>query len=361
MKYKEVGNMAVANEVFNAYGIECAPIPFGNGHINDTYVSGDYVIQRINTAVFKDPEKLMSNIMQVTDYLKNDFNNSGKDPERSTLTVVKTLDNKAYYKASDSSVWRVVKLIKNTVSYDKITPELLFNAAYGFGDFQKRLSAFDSSKLFETIPDFHNTPKRYKALLEAIEKDPLSRVKDITPELEYLDSVKEELSLVTDALENKKLPTRVTHNDTKINNVLMDKESGDFVAVIDLDTIMPGSLLYDYGDALRSAANTASEDERDLSLVGINEENVRAFTKGFLSSMGESVSSYELELFPFSIRLMALELSIRFFTDYILGDTYFKTHREGQNLDRARCQLRLAMCVEENMESLKKIVADCLQ
>lgn len=354
--------MSVAIEVFSAYGIEGSlQTPYGNGHINDTYISGDYIIQRINTAVFKDPDQLMSNIIKVTEHLRNAVESAGGDGERATLSVVRTLDGKDYYTCSDGNAFRVVKLIKNTVSYDEITPELLYNAAWGFGAFQKQLADFDSSQLYETIPDFHNTPKRYKALLEAVALDPLSRASEVLPELSYIESVRDELSVVTDALENKTIPTRVTHNDTKINNVLMDKESGDFVAVIDLDTVMPGSLLYDYGDALRSAANTAAEDERDLSLVGINMANIEAFTKGFLASLGDSVTKREAELLPFSIRLMALELSIRFLTDYILGDTYFKTHRKGHNLDRARCQLRLAQCVGEKKQELELIVGKCLQ
>ena len=361
MLKNEKGNntMSIASEVFNAYGIPAELIPFGNGHINDTYVSGDYVIQRINTSVFKDPGKLMENIILVTSFLQKKLKSMGMDSERGTLNLLYTKDGKSYYTSSDGAAYRVCKLIKNTVSYDKITPELLEKAAYGFGFFQRLLADFDSSALHETIPDFHNTPKRYCALMEAADLDPLGRCSLIKEELDYISSAKDELSVVTDALANKALPWRVTHNDTKINNVLLDKDSGEFVAVIDLDTVMPGSLLYDYGDAVRSGANTAKEDEADLSLVGLDFENVRAFTKGFLTSIGNYITPKETELLPFSVRLLALELSIRFLTDYIMGDTYFKTSREGQNLDRARCQLRLAQVVQENMDELKEIVRAC--
>lgn len=352
--------MNVMDEVFKAYGISCERTPFGNGHINDTYIAGDFIIQKINTSVFKNPEELMSNILEVTSYLRKKLSDNGEDPERGTLTVIPTTEGKSYYTASDNTVYRVYKLIENSISYDKITPELLYKAAYGFGYFQKLLSDFDSGRLYETIPDFHNTPKRYEALMRAVSTDAYGRARDVKGELEYVNSRRDQLSVVIDGLNDGSIPTRVTHNDTKINNVLLDRDSGEYVAVIDLDTVMPGSLLYDYGDAVRSAANLAAEDERDLSRVGINYENVRSFTEGFLKSIGDGITPKEISLLIFSVKLIAMELGIRFLTDYLSGDTYFKTTREGQNLDRARCQLRLAQCVEENGEALEEIVRDCL-
>lgn len=352
--------MGIENEVLRAYGIATPALTYGNGHINDTYISGDYIIQRINTNVFKEPEKLMSNILKVTNFLKVKLKKEGRDPERETLSVVLTEDGRSFYKTGDGEYFRVCKLIKNSISYDAVTPKLLYGAAYGFGDFQRLLSDFDGRELYETIPDFHNTPKRYADLLSAYKADICGRAYKVKKEMEYINSLSKELSIVTDALASKEIPCRVTHNDTKINNVLFDRESGKLLAVIDLDTVMPGSLLYDFGDALRSAANTAAEDEKDLSLVGLNFENAEAFIKGFMLSAKDFITEREKELLPFSVKLIALELGMRFLADYLAGDVYFKTSREGQNLDRARCQLEFARIVGENIEALAKIVNMCV-
>lgn len=350
--------MNISREVLEAYGIDAPQSPYGNGHINDTYISGDYIIQRINTNVFNDPGKLMSNIIKVTAFLKAKLEKEGRDARRGTLDVVMTKDGKSFYETKEGDCYRVCRLIKNSVSYDTVTPGLLYRAACGFGDFQRLLSDFDGRELFETIPDFHNTPKRYADLLKAYESDICGRAYTVKAEMEYINSVAGELSLVTNALEKGEIPCRVTHNDTKINNVLFDRDSGDFLAVIDLDTVMPGSLLYDFGDALRSAGNTAVEDERDLSLVGLNYENAEAFIKGFMRSAKDFMTEREKELLPFSVKLISIELGMRFLADYLCGDTYFKTSREGQNLDRARCQLEFAKVVDKNIPWLSKIIND---
>ena len=348
--------MDIKKEIKEIYGLEGELIPFGNGHINDTYKCGDYVVQKINENVFKDPERLMENVITVTDHIKKAVIKEGKDPEKYTLSIVPTLDQKPYCRLSDGSFFRVTKYIANTVSYDEVNPTLLYKAAYGFGKFQNMLSDLNGRSLHETIKDFHNTPARYEALLRAVKADVCGRVSKVAPELEYLASVKDEYSVITAALESGALPTRVTHNDTKINNVLFDKDSGEFVAVVDLDTVMPGSLLYDYGDAVRFAVNAAAEDEPDLSKVGILYDNFKAFTKGFLDAMGSGITPLEKELLVFSARLLTLELVIRFLTDYIEGDVYFKISRENHNLDRARCQLRFAQLIGENKEKLNDIV-----
>ena len=348
--------MDIKEEIKEKYGFEGDFIPFGNGHINDTYKCGGFVVQKINENVFKDPEKLMENVITVTGHIRKVLEKIGADPDKGTLTVVNTLEGKPYCRLSDGSFFRVTRFIENTVSYDEVTPELLYKAAYGFGTFQTMLSDLDGRALHETIKDFHNTPARYRALSEAVRADKCGRVANIKKELEYLESVKDEYSVVTDLLESGRLPTRVTHNDTKINNVLFDKDSGEFVAVVDLDTVMPGSLLYDYGDAVRFAVNGAAEDEPDLSRVCILYDNFEAFTRGFLEAMGKSIDPLEKELLVFSAKLLTLELAIRFLTDYIEGDTYFKTSRPGHNLDRARCQIRFAQLIEENKEKLNNTV-----
>ena len=298
----------------------------------------------------------MTNVDRVTKYIKKKLIEKGDDPEKRTLTVVKTLSGKLLARLSDGEYYRVTKLIDNSISYDLVTPELLYKAAYGFGEFQAMLDGFDGSTLFETIKDFHNTPERYIALMTAVKEDRAGRASSVSEELSYIEYVKNDLSKITRLMQEKAIPTRVTHNDTKINNVLFDKDSGELLAVIDLDTVMPGSLLYDYGDAVRSAANAVEEDERDLSKVKIRLDNFEAFTKGFLEAMGDSITPLEKDLLPFSVKLLAIELAIRFLTDYLNGDVYFKTSREGHNLDRARCQIRFAQVIEENTIALNAIV-----
>ena len=343
-------------EILAEYGIEGELIPFGNGLINDTYKCGDFIVQKINVNVFSEPDLLIENMILVTEHIRKRLLTEGKDPEKGTLTVVRTLSDQPLAKLSDGSVYRVTKNIKNTVSYDTVTPELLYKAAYGFGSFQAMLSDFDGSRLHETIKDFHNTPARYEALMGAVSEDRCGRVKDVEKELDYVRSISPKLSAITDKLASGEIPTRVTHNDTKINNVLFDKDSGDLVAVIDLDTVMPGSLLYDYGDAVRFAANFAAEDEKDITKVRLNYDNFRAFTRGFLDAMGNNITEAEKEMLPLSVEIIAAELGMRFLTDYLNGDVYFKVTRPGHNLDRARCQLKLSEVVENEMSGLLKIV-----
>jgi len=350
--------MDLRKEISNAYGIDGEISPYGNGLINDTYICGDYIIQRINISVFTNPEMLMENVEKISVHIRNKLAERGEDPDKGTITVVRTLSGDLLARLSDGQYYRVTKLIENSISYEIVTADLLYKAAYGFGKFQKMLSDFDSSVLYETIKDFHNTPARYSALLDAVKEDRAGRVCLVQDELNYIYSCEKELSVVTDKLASGEIPTRVTHNDTKINNVLFDKDDGRLLAVIDLDTVMSGSLLYDFGDAVRSAANAVEEDERDLSKVRILYCNFEAFAKGFLEAMGDDVTDKEKELLPFSVKLLALELGIRFLTDYINGDVYFKTSREGHNLDRARCQLQLARKIEEGKDRLAKIIAD---
>lgn len=348
--------MDLKSEIKEKYGFEGDMIPYGNGHINDTLKCGDYIVQKINEFVFKDTDVLMGNVMTVTSHLKKALAEQGLDPEKGTLTVVLTLDGKPYCRLSDGGAYRVTKFIPNTVSYDEISPELLYKAAKGFGSFQTMLNGLDVTKLSEIIKDFHNTPKRYENLMNSVKADVCGRVSEVLPELEYLKSTESELPVITDALREGRMPTRVTHNDTKINNVLFDKDTGEFVTVIDLDTVMPGSLLYDYADALRTAANSAAEDECDLSRVGILYDNFTAFTKGFTESMGDVITPLEKELMPFSVKLITLETGIRFLTDYLDGDRYFKIAREKHNLDRARCQFEFARQIGENLDKLSDIV-----
>lgn len=355
---------AIVSKALNAFGINENIEPYGNGHINDTFVtdSYDYLIQRINTKVFKKPEELMENIDKVTSFLKQKIIKDGGDPERETLTVVKTLDGQNYYTIDEDNVYRVYKFVKNSKSIENSkTYEDLYCAGETFGHFQMLLDDYPAETLHETIADFHNTPKRVEALKEAIKNDIAGRASSVQKEIEFsLKCAEEFASVAVDELKKGTLPLRVTHNDTKINNILFDDTTSKAICVIDLDTVMPGSSLYDFGDALRMGASTGAEDETNLDLVNFDVEAFKSFTKGYLSQMKDKLSPKEIELLPFSAKLLTYECGIRFLTDYLNGDTYFKIHREHHNLDRARNQLKLVWDISTKEEEMNQIVKDLL-
>ncbi len=346
-------------KVLSAFNIKNDIESYGNGHINDTYCStpGKYIIQRINTSVFTDPDALMENIENVTLFLKEKIKANGGNPERETLTVVKTRDGKNYYRYDDENVFRVYLFIGNTktIENDK-TLDDLYSAGKGFGKFQKMLADFPVEKLHETIKDFHNTPKRVETLKKAISEDKAGRVSSVKAEIDFALCNAEFADVVVNGIKNGEIPVRVTHNDTKINNILFDEGTSEAVAVIDLDTVMPGSMLYDFGDALRMGASTAAEDEVDLSKVNFDKECFKYFADGYLTEMKNVLTPMEIELLPFSAKLLTYECGIRFLTDYLNGDTYFKIHRENHNLDRARSQFKLVSEISKIENELKDIV-----
>lgn len=352
-------NQSILQEVLDAFGIKEKVVPYGNGHINDTYcsVSAKYIIQRINTDVFQDADALMGNIERVTEFLKKKIIAEGGDPERETLTVVKTVDGKPYYKFDDDNVFRVYLCIGQTytIESDK-TPEDMYNAGKGFGKFQQMLADFDAESLNETIVDFHNTPKRVEALKQAIAEDRAGRADSVRVEIDFALKNAEFSDIVVNGIKSGDIPLRVTHNDTKINNILYDEQSGEAIAVIDLDTVMPGSMLYDFGDALRMGASTAAEDETNLDDVRFDKECFEAFARGYLAETKSVMSPMELELLPFSAKLLTYECGTRFLTDYLNGDVYFKIHRENHNLDRARNQFKLVSEIAKIEDELKEIV-----
>lgn len=352
-------NQSILQEVLDAFGIKEKVVPYGNGHINDTYcsVSAKYIIQRINTDVFQDADALMGNIERVTEFLKKKIIAEGGDPERETLTVVKTVDGKPYYKFDDDNVFRVYLFIgqTHTIDSDK-TPEDMYNAGKGFGKFQQMLADFDAESLNETIVDFHNTPKRVEALKQAIAEDRAGRADSVRVEIDFALKNAEFSDIVVNGIKSGDIPLRVTHNDTKINNILYDEQSGEAIAVIDLDTVMPGSMLYDFGDALRMGASTAAEDETNLDDVRFDKECFEAFARGYLAETKSVMSPMELELLPFSVKLLTYECGTRFLTDYLNGDIYFKIHRENHNLDRARNQFKLVSEIAKIEDELKEIV-----
>lgn len=341
--------------------------PYGCGHINDTYAvyfkrsfepPFRCIIQRINNNIFKDPVQLMENISKITEYLGKKITKNGGDPSRETLTIIKTNDDKPYYSDNLGNYWRAYIFIENAISYQTSEkPELFFSSAKAFGKFQCFLSDYPADTLFETIPDFHNTKKRFEAFEKSVKDDICGRAANVEAEIAFAMARKSESDVLVELLKHNKLPLRVTHNDTKLNNVMIDKMTGEGICVIDLDTVMPGLSLYDFGDSIRFGASSAAEDEKDLSKVYMDLTLFEAYTKGYLSEAGESLTKDEIKLLPFSAKIMTFECGIRFLTDYLCGDTYFKIHREGHNLDRCRTQFKLVSDMENKMEAMKNIVS----
>ena len=350
-------------DVLKKYGLEADTQVYGNGHINDTYVleDGKYILQRINTNIFKNPDELMENVLNVTEFLKKKITEQGGNPDRGTLTVIKTTEGKTFHQTEDGSVYRVYKFIENTRTIESCgSAEDLYHAGVGFGRFQKMLSDFPVEILHETIKDFHNTPKRLEALKTAIANDKAGRASSVQKEIEFALKYEKDASIVVDGIADGSISLCVTHNDTKLNNILFEEDSTEVVCVIDLDTVMPGSRLYDVGDALRVGGSTAAEDEPDLEKVWFNEKAFEAFVKGYLSEVGDVLTERELELLPFGVRLITYEQGVRFLTDYLDGDTYYKIHREHHNLDRARNQFKLVADLMDKEAHMKAFVSSLL-
>ncbi|WP_164959770.1 aminoglycoside phosphotransferase family protein [Clostridium estertheticum] len=340
--------------------------PYGLGHINDTYIvscekengsSIRFILQRINTSIFKTPQNLMENIKNVTSHLREKIVAEGRDPDRETLNLIQTFDGNVFYKSSSADYWRSYKFIEGAQTYQVVENlKHFYNAGKALGRFEEMLKDYPADKLYEIIPDFHNTQKRYQAFVEVATKDIMNRGKDVQAEINFVLARESEVSVLVNLLKAGKLPLRVTHNDTKFNNVMIDDITGEGICVIDLDTIMPGLSLYDFGDSIRSGANPAEEDEKDLSKVCMDLELFEQFTKGFLEGTDNSLTALELEYLPFSAKLMTLECGIRFLTDHLNGDTYFKIHRENHNLDRARTQFKMVKDMEEKFEKMQSVV-----
>lgn len=336
------------------------------GHINQTiildFVREDgtekkYVLQRINKEIFPNVPELMNNILKVTNHISTKVKEENGDPLRESLNLIPTKDGNYYYETPDGNYFRAFHFIEGARTYMLVEkPEDFYKCGRGLGKFQKQLADFDASSIYETIKDFHNTTKRFEAFMEAVKEDKVGRAKSVQEEIEFITSRANETSILVNLLNEGKLPLRVTHNDTKFNNIMIDDITGDAICVIDLDTVMPGLSLYDYGDAIRSGASTAEEDETDLSKVNFDLNLFEVFTKGFLESCGDALTETEKEYLAFSAKLITLELSMRFLMDHLNGDVYFQVHRENHNLDRARNQLKLVADMEKNMNKMKEIV-----
>ena len=347
--------------------ISTCPIP--SGHINDTYCSKfedngrivQYVNQRVNHLVFREPELLMENIERVTRFARERIVAAGGDPDRETLTIVPTRQGRSFHRTAEGTYWRMFKFIDGARTYDRVEDlGHVYSASKAFGGFQKMLAELPGGRLHETIPDFHHTRKRFQAFLAALEHDPVNRAAAVRPEIAFVLAREKDTGAVVDGLASGRIPERVTHNDTKLNNVMIDDRTGEGVCVIDLDTVMPGSVLYDFGDSVRLGAATAAEDERDLDKVGFDLALFDRLAAGYLDAARDFLSPAETELLAFSARLLTLECGIRFLTDHLKGDVYFKVHRDGHNLDRARTQFKMVDEMEKRADAMESVVSKYL-
>ncbi len=340
-----------------------------DGHINNTYVfdfreeSGKvnkYLVQQLNTYVFRQPEALMENVMGVTNYMREYVEKNGGDVDRECLHVIPAKSGKPYYTDAENRFWRCYNFISNAHTYQTVeNPEVFYNAAKAFGNFQRILADYPIDSLTETIPNFHNTVSRFADFKKAVAENLSGRASQVEEEIKFVLDRESDCSLLLDMLEAGELPLRVTHNDTKLNNVMFDNETNEAICVVDLDTVMPGLSLYDFGDSIRFGANTASEDEKDVTKVTLSLENFRAYTLGYLTTAGESLTKNEIDQLVFSSKLMTLECGMRFLGDFINGDVYFKTEYPEHNLVRCRTQLAIVADIEKKMDEMKKIVCEC--
>jgi hypothetical protein len=350
---------AVASQ-FQIRGEFAGAARHGSGHINDTWCiasrhAGDpirSILQRINGNIFANPIALMENIERVTAHLAGKVS-SDPDHIRRTLTLIPARDGRAWHVDVEGSYWRAWRFIDHAHTFDAVESTYqAFQAGRAFGQFQKMLVDLPEPRLHDTIPDFHNTVKRFAVFERVLKADVAGRAIVAKPEIEFALARKS----MTGVLLNANLPERVTHNDTKMNNVLMDDKTGEAICVVDLDTVMPGSVLYDFGDMVRTATSPASEDERDLSKVNLQFAKFEALVSGYLAAAGSFLTGQEKELLAFSGKLITFEQGIRFLTDYLAGDTYYKVHREGHNLDRCRTQFKLVESIEQQQEKMARFV-----
>jgi len=339
--------------------------PYGTGHINDTYVcyfrtsrgKVRYLHQKINNKIFRNVEKLMENIERVTVHLKDKIAASGGDPKRGTLNIIPAADGKSYYRTDEGDYWRTYVFIEGARTYDLVEhPSHVYSAARAFGEFQKMLTDIPGERLFETIPDFHNTRKRFEAFEKALKDNAKNRVKHVKPEIDFIMKREKNASVLVDLLEKGMISERVTHNDTKFNNVMIDDKSGEGVCVIDLDTVMPGLLLYDFGESVRIMASTGVEDEEDLSKVGLDISMFERLADGYLSVMKDVLTPVEADHMVFSSNLLTFENGMRFLTDYLNGDVYFKVRRKDHNLIRCRTQFKMVSEIENRFAEMDKII-----
>lgn len=342
--------------------------PYGSGHINDTFLlqaetpdgACPYILQRINHSVYRDPEAVMENIVGVTAFLREKITAAGGDPMRETMNLVPLKTGGFLFRDSIGSYWRAYTFVSDAVSLDRAeSPQDFYQSAVAFGNFQRLLTDYPAQTLHETIADFHNTPDRFRKFCRAVKADPFGRAASVQPEIRFVCEREAFTGVLLRAQEKGLLPLRVTHNDTKLNNVMLDSRTHRAVCVIDLDTIMPGFSVTDFGDSIRFGATTAAEDEQDLSKVQFDFSLYRCYTEGFLAGCGGALTPEERFFLPEGAKMMTLECGMRFLTDYLEGDTYFRIHREHQNLDRCRTQFKLVADMEACWDEMKKFAVSC--
>jgi len=344
--------------------------PLATGHINDTYIvtaedhgrAARYVLQRINHTVFKEPVPTMDNILRVTEHIRN--KTAITDPEFAArqLTVISAHDGLGYRQDAGGNVWRVYNFIEDAITHDTLmSTQPAYEAARMFGWFQRMLIDLPGPPLHETIRGFHDTPRRLQVFHEVLKADAFNRAKDAEPEIDFLLSHAEICSVLADLVKQGEIPIRIAHNDAKINNVMLDGRTGRGVCVIDLDTVMPGLSIYDFGDLVRTATCRAAEDERDLSKVAVSFSMFCALVRGFAKEMGEFLTHAERQHLAFAGKLITFEQFIRFLTDYLAGDVYYKVHREGHNLDRCRTQMVLVQSIMEQEKAMNALIEKVFQ
>ena len=348
---------------FDIPGLFVSAEPYGTGHINDTYKvaanqSGtpvNYIFQRINHNVFKQPELVMENMERVCSHLGKACRQENNP--RGFINLIRSVDGKAFARDNEGNYWRAYCFIENACTYDIVkSPEQAFLAASAFGNFQCKLVDIPGERLNDTIVNFHNTPWRIGNLEQAVKENKAGRLHLVQKEVDFILSRKAECSTLIDLNAKGEIPERITHNDTKLNNVLLDEQNGSAVCVIDLDTVMPGLVHYDFGDMVRTATSPALEDEKDLSKVFMQFDMFEGLLRGYLSSAAGFLTPAEKHYLPFSGKLITLEIGSRFLTDFLEGDVYFKVHREGHNLDRCRTQLKLVASIEEQYGKMMQLL-----
>ena len=351
---------------FRYEGVLIDERPYGSGHINDTYLltfeiaemgTIKVILQRMNKNIFTKPIELMENILNVTSYLRKKIIENGGDPDRETLNVIRTVDDMPYFVDSEGEYWRSYKFITDATSYDQVeSPEDFYQSAVAFGNFQRLLAEYPAETLHETIEGFHDTKARFQVFKKAVEDDVCGRAASVQKESQFVLEHEHLANVFADLLEKKEIPLRVTHNDTKLNNIMIDNKTRKGICVIDLDTVMPGLAMNDFGDSIRFGASTATEDEQDLSKVSCDMELFDLYAKGFIEGCGGKLTEKEIDLMPTGAMVMTFECGMRFLTDYLQGDTYFKIHRENHNLDRCRTQFKLVKDMEAKWDTMREII-----
>jgi len=365
MAYQEKQLQEISKK-FQIYGEILHAETLKIGHINETYTATydqggtrvRYIHQKINQNIFKHPAGVMKNVMRVTTHLRRKQEaRKVRDVTRRSLIVIPTREGKSFFQNGGNEVWRTFVFVEGVETYEAVqSPEQAYQAGKAFGEFQQLLVDLPGERLFETIPDFHHTRKRFGALQQAIEQDRFNRARHARREIEFALKQEPITDVILDAMAKGKIPERVTHNDTKFNNVMLDVLTGEAMCVVDLDTVMPGCVLYDFGDMVRTTTSPTLEDEPDLSKVKMQMPMFKQLAQGYLSKAGQFLTKTEKSYIAFSGKLITFEIGIRFLTDYLAGDTYFRIHRPAHNLDRCRTQFKLVESIERQEEAMHRFV-----